>query len=229
MNARENPFRTECVEQVRYRFLDGTWAGLMARLKDLDYRAALVGPDGSGKTTLLEELAPRLTELGFGVRRLFLNDEGRLQTSASGGPDCVRAAPEGPQEERPTPRLLSLRDPDEVGATREALTSFLAGLSERDVVLFDGADLMGRLGWLRFRRRARKAAGLVITSHRPGMLPTLIDCSTTPELLDGIIVDLLGKDYDGARERLPRRLLEKHEGNVRNALRELYDTYAERV
>lgn len=85
---------------------------------------------------------------------------------------------------------------------------------------------MGRLAWLRFRRRARKAAGLVITSHRPGMLPTLIDCSTTPELLDGIIVDLLGKDYGDRREGLPRRLLEKHEGNVRNALRELYDIHA---
>ena len=71
MNARENPFRTECVHRVRYRFVDGTWDGLMARLKKLDCRAALVGPDGSGKTTLLDELAPRLERLGFRVHRFF--------------------------------------------------------------------------------------------------------------------------------------------------------------
>ena len=189
MRARENPFRTERVHRVRYRFVDGTWDGLMARLKELDYRAALVGPDGSGKTTLLEELAPRLAHVGFGARRLFLNDQ-----------------------KRSFPKVFT--------------DQFFATLDANDIILFDGADLMGRLAWLRFRRRARKAAGLVITSHRPGILPTLIDCSTTPELLGGIIVDLLGKDYDGRRERLPRRLLEKHEGNVRNALRELYDIHA---
>ncbi|MFH1730528.1 MAG: hypothetical protein ABIF82_02615 [Planctomycetota bacterium] len=202
MKARKNPLRTECVHQVRYRFLDGTWDGLMARLLELNYRAAVVGPDGSGKTTLLEELAPRLERLGFRVHRFFLNDE-------------QRRIPEAWFEPAPPARRAGLQ-----------ATSPNAHLDENDIILLDGADLMSRLAWLRFRRRARQAAGLVITSHRPGMLPTLIDCSTTPELLDGIIVDLLGTDYDGRRERLPFLLFKKHKGNVRNALRELYDIHA---
>lgn len=184
MRARENPFRTECVHQVRYRFVEGSWPTLMERLAALDHRAALVGPDGSGKTTLIEDLAPHLTTLGFGVRRIFLNDQQRLP-------------PDG----------------------------CLAGIGTNDILLVDGADLMPRLAWLRFRRRTRHAGGLIITSHRPGMLPTLIECRTTPELLDGIIVELLGDDCD-RRDHLARRLFDEHGGNVRNALRALYDTHA---
>jgi len=107
---------------------------------------------------------------------------------------------------------------------RGALARFFDELGRGDVILFDGADLMGRLAWSRFRRRARAAAGLVITSHRPGRMPTLIECRTTPELLEDIVVHILG-DGAGLGE-LPHRLFEKHRGNLRDALRELYDMYS---
>ena len=188
MNARENPFRTSRVLEVRYRPLDDTWAGLMARLATLDYRASIVGPEGSGKTTLLEDLAPRLVELGFSVRHVFLNDQSR--------------SPEPPFDR-----------------------AFFADLGERDVILLDGADLMGRLAWMRFRRKARKAAGLVITSHRPGRLPTLTRCRTTPELLDEIIGEMLDEETRPVTSTA-RKLFDKHDGNLRDALRELYDTCA---
>ena len=93
-------------------------------------------------------------------------------------------------------------------------------------MLLDGADLMPRLAWWRFRRRARNARGIIITSHRPGLLPTLINCTTTPELLDGIIVELLGENDGGRREHVVQRLFDEHNGNVRNALRTLYDMNA---
>lgn len=185
MRARDNPFRTDRVLQVRYRLPGGSWDDLLARLESLGRRAAIVGPQGSGKTTLLEDLAPKLRERGFGVRELRLDTE--------------------------RPRF----EP-------EFLDRFFAGLGPRDVLLFDGAEQLGRFAWSRFERRARAAAGLVVTLHRPGRLPTLLETSTSPQLLDGIVEQILG----GPSAYTPG-LFEKHGGNLREALRELYDRYAD--
>jgi hypothetical protein len=109
--------------------------------------------------------------------------------------------------------------------SREFLGRFFAGVSRRDVILFDGAELMSRLAWNRFRRRSRKAGGLVITSHRTGMLPTLKECAASPELLDEIISELL--DVEAVTNRASAVALHrKHNGNLRAALREMYDLYA---
>jgi len=101
------------------------------------------------------------------------------------------------------------------------LDRFFGSLGERDVILFDGAEQLGWLARLRFQRRARGAAGLLVTCHRPGLLPTLLTTSTTPELLSGIVEEILGT-------RLPEvsSLFEKHDGNLREVLRELYDLYS---
>jgi hypothetical protein len=72
------------------------------------------------------------------------------------------------------------------------------------------------------RLRTRRAGGLVITSHRPGLLATLFECETTPELLAGIVRELAGDGVDAGE------LHARHAGNVRNALRELYDRWAGR-
>jgi len=198
MNARDNPFRSECVEAVGYRFVDGgSWEELMARLVELDCRAALVGPDGSGKSTLLDELAGRLADVGFAVKRLFLNDERVLR--------C------GPA-----------RTSVQAGRLKEVM----AELSGDEIVLFDGADLLGRLAWARFKRRSRRAAGLIVTSHRAGLLPMLVECRTTPELLHDVAAELLGSGGLGLRDRTDA-LFEEHRGNVRDALRALYDIHAE--
>src|SRR5688572_2719481 len=55
---------------------------------------------------------------------------------------------------------------------RRFLRNFLDGIGTRDVVLFDGAEQMSRFAWWRFVRDTRRAKGLVITSHRAGLLPT---------------------------------------------------------
>ena len=102
------------------------------------------------------------------------------------------------------------------------LDRFFASLESRDVILFDGAEQLGFLAWSRFERRARAAAGLAITVHRPGRLSTLLETSTSPELLDDLVEEILG---DRAPERT-RGLFEKHGGNLRDALRELYDQFA---
>jgi len=189
MRARDNPFRSERVLEVRYRPAGG-WDALLARLESLGRRAAIVGPKGSGKTTLLEDLAPRIRASGFQVRELRLDAE--------------------------TPRF-------EPGF----LDGFFATLGPRDVILFDGAEQLGRVAWARFERRTRKAGGLVVTSHRSGLLPTLIETSTTPELLDLLVEQILGDRAVEVRPLTPM-LFRKHGGNLREAMRELYDHYAGR-
>ena len=74
--ARRNPFAMERVTRIPYRFEQGNWVSQMGHLRDLGYRAAIVGPQGSGKTTLLSELEHRLE--GEGEREtvyLFLPHE----------------------------------------------------------------------------------------------------------------------------------------------------------
>ena len=107
----------------------------------------------------------------------------------------------------------------------EFLENFFRSLGPRDVILFDGAEQLGRFAWRRFERRARAAGGVVITSHRPGLLPTLLETSTTPELLGSLVDQILGDHASEVRPLMPD-LFERHRGNLREALRELYDRYA---
>ena len=109
---------------------------------------------------------------------------------------------------------------------RGFLKRFLAEVTGGDVILFDGAELMSRLAWQRFKLRSRNAGGLVITSHLTGMLPTVKRCATSPELLTEIIFELLGTEADINWE-VSAALYRKHSGNLRDALREMYDLYAD--
>jgi hypothetical protein len=100
--------------------------------------------------------------------------------------------------------------------------SVLRSLGPQDVLLLDGAEQLGWLSWMSVRLRTRRAGGLVITSHRSGLLPTLFECATTPELLAEIVSELSGAEVD------VEELHVRHGGNVRDALRELYDRWAGR-
>jgi hypothetical protein len=98
----------------------------------------------------------------------------------------------------------------------------LTGLGVRDLVLIDGAEQFGALAWWRVRWRARRAGGLIVTTHTEGRLPTLWRCTTTPNLLRSLVHQLdVRLDEDDARA-----LHARHHGNVREALRELYDRAA---
>ena len=113
----------------------------------------------------------------------------------------------------------------DAGHRRFPRTCLAATLGARDLVCLDGAEQLGRVRWMRFRWRTRRAGGVLITSHRPGLLPTLIECATSPELLDGIVSRLAPRT--GAAP-VPADLFARHHGNLRDALRELYDVYAAR-
>lgn len=97
-------------------------------------------------------------------------------------------------------------------------------LGARDIVCFDGAEQLAALAWTRLRWQARRAGGLIVTTHHPGRLPTLVACATSPALLDRIMRRLAHDDLAAAPSAA--ELFARHGGNLREALRELYDVYA---
>lgn len=97
-------------------------------------------------------------------------------------------------------------------------------LGDGDIVCLDGAEQLGPIAWARLRWQTRRATGVVVTTHRPGRLPTLTTCATSPALLDRII-RRLAPDAPAAAASAGA-LFARHHGNVREALRELYDVCA---
>ena len=87
-------------------------------------------------------------------------------------------------------------------------------------VFVDSAEQLGWLGWRELQRLTRRAEALIVTTHQPGRLPTLFACQTCPELLAELVAELDVRNPDCAE------LWSRHRGNVRLALRELYDDCA---
>ena len=188
MRARDNPFAADRLERIRYHFTGTSLDELLARLEQMNYRAAITGLEGSGKTTLLEDLRQALERKGLRTKLLFVNDASPLT-----GPQCRR---------------------------------FLSQLVPQELVLLDGADAIHRSSWSLFRRHTvTHAAGLIITSHRPGLLPTVIQCSTTPDLLKQIVADLTAHG-PAVSPALLDALHRRYKGDIRACLRELYDLCA---
>ena len=99
-----------------------------------------------------------------------------------------------------------------------------ARLGPRDIVCLDGAEQLSALEWLWFKWRARRAAGLIVTSHARGRLPLLVECTTSADLLERIVRRLSPEPAAGAPPAA--ELFRRHHGNLRDALRELYDFHA---
>ena len=189
MIARENPFSVGRVLAVRYRFLEGGWEDLCARLHELECRGAIVGPEGSGKTTLLEDLAKELERRGRSVSFVTLSAGERRLSSRQRG----------------------------VVLTAARSDSFL---------LVDGADALTPRDWRALHRRGRRAGGFVVTAHAEGLLPTLWRTRTSPDLLAETVRALTGAGSESF-DRPAEDLFRSHGGNLREALRELYDVCAE--
>ena len=99
----------------------------------------------------------------------------------------------------------------------------LRRLTGRDLVLLDGAEQLSWWRWWLVRRRTRRAGGLLITSHRPGLLPTVLETHASIDVLRQMVEELAGE--------VPADLAEvfaRHRGNIRTAVRELYDRWARR-
>jgi hypothetical protein len=98
--------------------------------------------------------------------------------------------------------------------------TLFARLQSGDLLWIDGADALSRLSWLRVRRESRAAAGLLVTSDREGLLPTLYRRTADADVLSEIVREATG----AGTERFGYRaedLMRRHNGSVREALREL--------
>jgi len=84
-------------------------------------------------------------------------------------------------------------------------------------VFADSAEQLGWTGWREFVALTRRARSVVVTTHRPGRFATVYLCRTSPALLQELVEEL---HPSGPECRL---LWHRHRGNLRNALRELYD------
>ncbi|MHC5005643.1 MAG: hypothetical protein ACYTJ0_21290, partial [Planctomycetota bacterium] len=81
------------------------------------------------------------------------------------------------------------------------------------VALVDGADALGGRAWRRVRRAAVAAGGLLVTTHRPGRLPTIHHCVTDLDLLRELVAELAGPG--AVSEEMLDDLFRRHHGNVR--------------
>jgi predicted AAA+ superfamily ATPase len=185
VKPRDNPFRSEIIDNIPFRFHDTNIDELMDRLSEMNYRAEITGPHGAGKTILHETIESRLKANGLSVITLRLHAEGDNNRLAA--------------------RL-----------SKDARTD--------DIIMLDGADHISPRAWKRFLKATQDAPGLIITTHTQGMLPTLISCHTTPALQYRIVTTLTGKDTPDLRT-LSNTLYKKYSGNIRFALRDLYDRW----
>jgi hypothetical protein len=115
--------------------------------------------------------------------------------------------------------------------TGEVLVSIVRTADLRTIVLIDGAEQLRAPAWLGLRWYLRHAGGLVITIHRPGRLPTLHECRTSPALLQGLIDELFNETPGKMLERQIREddykdLYRECAGDLRRALMALYRRHA---
>ena len=96
-------------------------------------------------------------------------------------------------------------------------------------VCIDSWEALGRaaaalIRWVAWRR----GVGLLVTSHRPTGMPTLVRCATTPDLLARLVAALPPHGgLIGATD--VEHAFRRHEGDVREALYDLYDRFERRA
>lgn len=95
----------------------------------------------------------------------------------------------------------------------------LRALDTQTIVVLDGAEQLGTLGWFQFKRLTRKGGGVLITTHQSGRLPTLLQTQTSPDLLKQLLVAL---GVTGWGDEQIVRLFERFEGNIRDIFHHLY-------
>jgi len=232
----QNPFSQQRIERLSYRFPDGgDWASNLQRLKQLNFRALIVGGHGTGKSTLIRELQLRLSGEELTVRPI--TEPLQVKTTARRMSD----------ESIDSVLLLDVPRVDRMGSTssryhvcsrrqqRSLLADQLRQLDAGTLLLVDGIE---RLTWLERQwlvhrtASAHQAAGLIaIVHHRRNLLrlPTWIETRPTEALLIELVGQLLEDQPEPIRSRIHRRaveLLKQHRSNIRATLRQLYDEWA---
>lgn len=112
------------------------------------------------------------------------------------------------------------------GLSSRQRQAVLGAAKGESFLLVDGADALLPGAWRALHRRGRKAGGFVVTAHSEGLLPTLWRTWTSPDLLAKTVQALTGAGPE-VLGRPAADLFRSHGGNLREALRELYDRCAD--
>jgi hypothetical protein len=124
-----------------------------------------------------------------------------------------------------------LRYPVGAGPAAEASRSWPAGpLTPATHVIIDGYEQLSPFRQARWRWTTwRIGAGLLVTSHRSVGLPRLWTTTTSVELAERIVRQLLRPYSDAAVSRAEiESAFARHQGNLREVLMDLYDVYEAR-
>jgi hypothetical protein len=92
------------------------------------------------------------------------------------------------------------------------------------VLLVDGIERLSFIQRRQLLKRTKRGPGLVVAVHQACNLPTWVHCRTNPELMKSVLTDL-GLE-DPAVQDAGLRAFENSDGNIREALRELYDQFS---
>jgi energy-coupling factor transporter ATP-binding protein EcfA2 len=102
---------------------------------------------------------------------------------------------------------------------------FFSDIRQDHLLLVDGVDLLPAWTQIWLFWKTKKCRGLILTAHHSTRLRTLVECSTSPELLNRISHRLVANPEKGFQQ-LTHDLFRKHHGNLRDVFRELYDIWA---
>jgi energy-coupling factor transporter ATP-binding protein EcfA2 len=130
------------------------------------------------------------------------------------------------QRSIPTERLR-ITEAD-AGHQSELVAEWLSRASPDALLILDGAEQLPRRVWRDVWNRSQKFRGLLITCHQPGLLPTLYESRTDENLLRELVWTLAsGMSYPCFSDASLTALYQKHRGNIRDCLRELYDVVSQ--
>lgn len=215
--SRSNPFATRFVAPGKLAWIARTDAEQIGRLvnqlSSLNQRAAIVGPHGSGKSTLLEHLVPELGQVVF--RR---SATGSIEEHEPKNTETLANAA--------TPVVwLTLRRP--------SVKLFRDRWRKGGLLVIDGFEQLTRCNQMLvvYETWVRKT-GLLVTSHRPVRLPTLLTTEITLSQLKRIIELAVAKQPESRQpprqecmfsDNHLQQLLARHHGNAREIMMSLYD------
>ena len=77
---------------------------------------------------------------------------------------------------------------------RSARIQLPSPVTPNHLVLVDGAEQLGPIGWHQLLRMTRHARSFVATLHQPGRLPTLVECTPDHDLLHALVEELTPDD-----------------------------------
>jgi hypothetical protein len=233
--VKSNPFATRFVApgKLAWHSRDGhSLDDLSRRFIELHSRAAIVGPHGSGKTTLLEHLVPMLGEtvLRQATYECHTEADSRPAAMIPLSHQSTMASSALTADLITGSRLrvvwLQLRGRT---ASRQLLSRTRSFWSQSDVLLvIDGYEQLSRLvRCLVVMRTWMSSARLLVTSHRPTCLPTLIETRVDVAVAQSLLEHLLPADMTDRQHFLDSALLQqmliKHRGNLREVFMHLYD------